>query len=185
MKKFISIAMVGLMLAFGSVAANAADFNYVEGGYTYQNIDDLSSAAWNVEGAKTVGDNLFVVGSYTNGINADYQAGTVGLGLGLRTSVSETADIYGQIEATTVVANRQDSSKYGARAEAGVRWSVSDDWEVRGGLRVLDLRDDNASTEWRGFAGVEYALTDFVKLGVEAAGKSGVATGQATVRLYF
>lgn len=185
MKKYLSVVMVGLALAFGSVAAHAADFNYLEGGYTYQSIDDLSSASWNVEGAKTVGDNLFVVGSFTNGINADYQAGTVGLGLGLRTPVADTADIYGQIEATTIVSNRKDDSKYGARAEAGVRWNVSDSWELRGGLRVLDLRNENASTEFRGFAGAEYALTKYVKVGVEASGKSGVATGQATVRLYF
>ena len=184
MKSLLNVALIGLALVMGS--ASAADYNYVQAGYSASDFTNRSADSWSVAASKELGSKLFILGDYTKGIDSDLEQGTVGVGVGLHTPISTNADIYGQVEATTVVVNRNDRTKYDYIAESGIRWQVSPSWELRGGVLASNIRSQSLDeVNWRAFGGAEYALTKFVKVGAMAIGKSGDLEGKATVRLYF
>lgn len=181
---FRAILLAASMI--GMTVANAADFNYVEASYAAQDVQNRSADSWGVAFSKEVGSKLYVLGSYEKGIDSDLRQGVAAVGVGFHTPVATAADIYAQVEATTVVADRKDSEKYGYRAESGIRWQVSDSWELRGGVLASNLREAKLdAVEWRAYAGVEYALTKYVRLSATAEGKHDELEGKAAVRLYF
>ena len=182
---FRAILLAASMI--GSVsAANAADFNYIQGSYAAQDVENRASDSWGVEVSKEVGSKLYVLGSYEKGIDSDLRQGVASVGVGFHTPVATAADIYAQVEATTIVADRKDVEKYGYRAESGIRWQVADSWEMRGGVLASNLREAKLdAVEWRAYAGVEYALTKYVRLSATAEGKHDELEGKAAVRLYF
>jgi hypothetical protein len=184
MNRLLNVALIGMALVMGS--AQAADFNYVQAGYAVTDSANRSSDSWSVAASKELGSKLYVVGNYTKGMDADLEAGVVGAGVGLHTPISTNAEIYGQVEATTVVANRNDRAKYDYRAETGVRLQLTPSLELRGGALAGNIRAQSMDeVQWRGFVGAEYALTKYVKVGATAIGKSGNMEGLATVRLYY
>lgn len=181
---FRAILLAASMI--GMTVANAADFNYVEASYAAQDVQNRSADSWGVAFSKEVGSKLYVLGSYEKGIDSDLRQGVAAVGVGFHTPVATAADIYAQVEATTVVADRKDVEKYGYRAESGIRWQVADSWEMRGGVLASNLREAKLdAVEWRAYAGVEYALTKYVRLSATAEGKHDELEGKAAVRLYF
>lgn len=186
MKKFLSAIVVAVAMLGSVSAANAADFNYIQGSYAAQDVENRASDSWGVEVSKEVGSKLYVLGSYEKGIDSDLRQGVAAVGAGFRTAVAQRADFYVQGEATTIVADRKDVEKYGYRAESGIRWQVADSWEMRGGVLASNLREAKLdAVEWRAYAGVEYALTKYVRLSATAEGKHDELEGKAAVRLYF
>lgn len=194
MKKFVAIVLAAVV-AVGAVAckpAAAADWTYVGGGYSYadvkSNVDSRSVSADAVFGEASVEltDWAFVQGRFVKGNDSDFDSSVVGLSLGLKHALDDKTDLYGKVTASSVVENRYAYDKYAYEAEAGVRAQITERVELRGGVIATELRDARLdSVRYLGTAGVEFALTPSIRLGVDVRGKSNVLEGTAGVRLYF
>lgn len=188
MKKLFSVILASA-LALGAVAcspAQAADWNYVGGGYAASDVRSVEADALFAEGSFELTKNVFVQGKFLKGMDADFDTSVVSGSIGLKTALDESTDLYGKFTAATVVENVQAFDKYAYEAEAGIRAQVTDRVELRGGVVAANLRDARFDTvQWLGTAGAEFKLTDSLRLGADVRGKDNVLEGQLGLRLYF
>lgn len=194
MNKVVSIVFAGL-IAVGALAvspAKAADWTYVSGGYTYAdakasvNNRDVSADAVFGEVSVALTDWAFVQGRFDKGMDQDFDTSVVGVSFGLNRKLDERTDLYGKVTASSVVENRYAYDKYAYEAEVGLRAQVTERVELRGGVIATELRDARLdSVRYLGTAGVEFALTPSIRLGLDVRGKDNLFEGQAGVRLYF
>lgn len=194
MKKFGAIVLAAIV-AVGALAckpADAADWTYVAGGYSYADAKssvtnrDVSADAVFGEVSVALTDWAFVQGRFDKGMDQDFDTSVVGVSFGLNRALDEKADVYGKVTATSTVENRFAYEKYAYEAEAGIRAQVTDRVELRGGVIATELRQASLSElRYLGTAGVEFALTPNIRLGADVRGKSDLLEGQVGVRLYF
>jgi len=183
MKKTMFALMAVLSLALAACKpANAADYTYVGAGYTVTDVRDASFDGYNADLSVELGDVLFVRAGYANGDDADLKLGTAKLGLGFHDELTDSTDIYGVATAIVAVDDRADFDKYTYEVEAGLRSQVTKRFELRGGVIATDV---TRSPVYMGTAGVEFALTEAIRLSADVRGKEDVLGGQLGVRFYF
>jgi len=186
MKKFFAVLITAVVLAFSAGAATAADWDYVKGGVTANDVRDVSFNAYTVGASKSLGDKFFVQGNYTNATDSDFSAGTVDLAFGVHASLLPRSDVYGKVTASVLVDDIRGLDKYAYEAEAGIRTQVLKNLELRGGVVAANLRDANLDkVEWLGTVGAELKLNDNLRLGVDVKGKNEVLIGELGLRYYF
>ncbi|RZA30827.1 MAG: Ax21 family protein [Lysobacteraceae bacterium] len=136
MKK--SLLALGLLAAlpFTASAAEGLSYNYVEGGYSATNLDDLpDSDGWGLNGSVAIAPNFHVFGGYNQQDfdSVDYGYDQWRLGLGYNHEISQNVDLvtrvaYEKLQADDVSIGgvRVDGADLdGYSAEVGVRGSLT------------------------------------------------------------
>lgn len=181
--------LFSIALAFGMIGtAAAADYSYIGASYSASDIENRSSDRYTVEGSLEVGPALYVMAGYTNGMDRDFDAGVARVGVGLHTELTEggRVDLYGQLSALAVVADRQDQRKYNYEAEVGLRNQLTENLELRGGIVASNLVDRRfEDVKYFGTVGAEFALTENWKLGLDYLGSSDYNEATLGLRVYF
>ncbi len=186
MKKFFAVLITAVALAFSAGAATAADWDYVKGGVIANDVRDVSFNAYTVGVSKSLGDNFFVQGNYTNATDSDFSAGAVDLAFGVHAKLLPRSDVYGKVTASVLVDDIRGLDKYAYEAEAGIRTQVLKNLELRGGVVAANLREaDMDRITWLGTAGAEFKLNDNLRVGLDVKGKDEVLIGELGLRYYF
>lgn len=192
MNKFVAAVVLAVVGAFAAAPASAVDWTYASAGYSYADVKDsvtnrdVSADAVFGEVSVAVTDWMFVQGRFDKGMDQNFDTSVVGVSLGLNHSLDDKTDLYGKVTASSVVENRAEYEKYAYDAELGIRAQVTERIELRGGVIVNELRDARFDDlRYMGTAGVEFALTPSIRVGLDVRGKDDVIEGQAGVRLYF
>lgn len=185
MKKIV--LALALSMGFAGTAA-AADYSYLGASYSASDIENRSSDRYTVEGSLELGPALYVQAGYTNGMDRDFDMGVARVGVGLHTSLTEggRVDLYGQVSALAVVADREDRRKFNYEAEVGLRNQLTDNFEIRGGVIASNLVDRRfEDVKYFGTVGAEFALTENWKLGLDYLGSSDYNEATLGLRVYF
>lgn len=138
--KNLTLAIVASLGMVGVANADALSYDYVGAGVTYSDIGayGAETVGATVNGSKSVGDNLFVFGSYSYGheyeLNIDYGLHQARFGIGTNVSVTNSTDLYGAVYGLygSVVRDfdSEISNSWGYGGEVGVR-SRFNDFEVK------------------------------------------------------
>ena len=140
MKK--SLLALGLLAAlpFAASAAEGLSYNYVEGGYSATNLNDLpDSDGWGLNGSVAIAPNFHVFGGYNQQDfdSVDYGYDQWRLGLGYNHEISQNVDLvtrvaYEKLQAddVSIAGVRVDGADLdGYSAEVGVRGSLTKNLE--------------------------------------------------------
>lgn len=182
----IALAFVAVAPAAFAQDSTSPRYTYIAGQYTLTDVDSKHGDGY--QGALSLGltDHIYTELSYKNGFDRDSKLGIARAGLGFHLPVSSWTDFYAIGSATTVVADRNDSKKYGYQAEAGLRSELNDRWELRGGALATNIREQKFDAlKWYGTVGVEYKISPSLSLTADALVKDQYKEGLAGIRWYF
>lgn len=194
-KTLLLTAALGCTLSTGVLAASP-NWNYVEGGYTKQDIDGTDDQnGFNVGGSFRFNDNYFVRGRYTDvsddlsiapNVAVDIDTTWVELGFGYIRSMNSTTDLYGviAIEDLEIEIEDTDLSDTGYSAHVGVKSRVADQLELFGEIGYADIDDadiDDLSLR----AGANYYFTDQLSIGADYRKLDDVDLLSANIRYSF
>lgn len=181
-KKMFAIAALLVLALAACQPAAAADYGYVSAGATAVDVRDVSADGYFGEASVELGENFFVRTGYTNGTDTDLELGTAKVGIGFHDEMTKNTDLYGIASALVVVDDRTTFDKYTYELEFGLRNQLTNSFELRGGVIVGDVSN---SPEYLGTVGLEFAVTEAIRIGADIRGKEDVLGGQLGVRLYF
>lgn len=139
--------------------AQSPDWNWVEAGYSSVDIDGLEEtdlSGYSLTGSRLLGENFFVVGSYST-VGDDFAGASVdlnelSLGVGYRMVMTDTTDFYGTIsyENIELETKSYDASESidenGYKIAIGIRSRVTADIELDGSIGYLDINDESEMT---------------------------------------
>jgi hypothetical protein len=148
MKKTLLALTLFTGLAATSVNASELSYSFVEADYAHMGELDTGSDfdGYNLRGSVALGDSFYVLGDYsqttadfTGGINIDLD--TYSLGFGFHHSISDNADLFGDLsymhgDASTLGGSANDN---GYRARFGFRGALSEKFEGTIGVTHFDL----------------------------------------------
>jgi hypothetical protein len=157
MKK--TLLALALMTGLAATSANASELSYsfVEAGYT--NLGDLDSTAddfdgFNLRGSVELGESFYILGDYTTtsstfpgGFDANFD--TYSLGFGFHHSISDKADIFGDVSylnGSIDIETTTGADDDGYRARFGFRGALSDKFEGTIGVTHYDLGEFGSDT---------------------------------------
>jgi hypothetical protein len=155
--KLGKVVLGGILLAFASIAAHAADMSYSYVDVNWVNLDadsdelgiSESADGFGVNGSVGFGENFFGFVDYRSvegdifGTNFDIDQ--VSVGLGGHYGISESADLVGRIGYTQLdasVSGFGSEDVDGFLLSAGVRGELAEDFELEGHVIYTDLGDD-------------------------------------------
>lgn len=121
MKKLIALSL----LALAPFAAQAANYDYVEGGYADFDYDDGIF----VGGSFDVAPNIRILGEFNSLDNLDITE----LGVGYHTGVADKVDVYGDLKFVDIDADD------GLGLTGGVRFAVAPRFELGGGINYYNF----------------------------------------------
>lgn len=191
MKKFNS-AVLACVLAVSSLGAVASDsvktYDYVDVAYNLGELDGLDSDnGFVVSGSKSLGDLLFVRGSFSRLNDAGVSpSDELRLGVGAKYGLTKNIDAYGSVSAIkTVNAYPFTTDSFGTSVEGGVRASLGSRFEVRGGVVTERLAEGPESWDTFGIVGASVAVTDWVAVVGDVRANSDAKFGTVGVRFTF
>jgi hypothetical protein len=139
MRKFVALGTLAV-LAVGAQAASAEGFNYnfVEGGYAFGDIESVDLSGFGVKGSWAVTPNIHVFGGYQtlnlDGVSSDLN--TLNLGVGYNWSLNDSWDLIGAASYEHAKLGTSDSG-YGLAVN--VRGRIGEAFEVDAGVKYADI----------------------------------------------
>lgn len=170
-KTIFRAGLAGLVLSAGSAIAQddpALSWSYLEGGLSHIDVDGDGETGFNVRGAAQLAEHFYLHGAWdrweVDTIFGDEDIDLIKLGLGFRTAVTATSDLF--VEASYAELELLGASTDGLRTDVGVRAAFGDriDGRVFGGVQT------DAFDEFEGILGadVAFGLTDRLGLVLSA-----------------
>ncbi|MFT5675424.1 MAG: opacity protein-like surface antigen [Paraglaciecola sp.] len=188
------LLVTALSASFSTLAASP-NWDFVELGYASVDIDDISEvspAGISLGASKLLGENIFLVGSYSK-LSDDYQGVDLdldqsSLGVGYRYGVTDSTDLYAVVSYEYLKAKASsggssvDEDDSGAGLTAGVRSRLSSSFEVDASIAYIDIGDDSETTFG---VGVNYYFTEHFAAGVSYTSSDALNTIGASLRYAF
>lgn len=194
-KNLLALTLVAGLMASASVFAadTVADpsFDYVQVLGQSRNLPVTNGYGVDVQASKTLGDTFFVAGEWDRANVNVATADEAKVGLGLRVPFLPGSNLYGEAFALHQNLNYKDwtylkdRNSWGYGVQGGIRYNLTNQFEVRGGVETEKVNHDSQWTTY-GVVGGQFNLTQ--NLAVVADAKIHSSTDriyQAGVRLSF
>jgi opacity protein-like surface antigen len=156
---------------FGALSLNAfaasPSYDFVKAGYVQADIEgagDFEPSGFQIQGFKSLNENVYLTGRYgqlgedVSGVDIDLDY--VSAGVGYRYGLTQNTDFFGEVTYEYVnldveldSISGEDDNGYGITA--GVRSMLSEQFELRGAIRYIDIEDDETAFE----IGADYFFT--------------------------
>ncbi|WP_206486186.1 porin family protein [Thalassotalea sp. G2M2-11] len=155
MKKVVLAS--ALLLSLGTAhAVESPRWDYASISYQSVDIDGDKLTGFAISGSKLLNKDFFIAGSYGNASDdvkiynsrVDVDFNTLSLGLGYRSAISQTTDLFGvisyedmEVEAS-YQGNSESESENGYGLALGVRSMLSEKIELSGSIKYIDIADE-------------------------------------------
>lgn len=167
MRKLICTVFAAALVPASAFAQQQSDIRYSYLDIAYVGLDggNESFTGLGVRGSMALNRDIFVVGEIASA-NTDSEFGDLdrtdfAVGIGYRTALNRTTDVFGRLDYLTVDMDEFGDDS-GLRATAGVRALVAPQLELRGSVQYVDLTNAdfvinlgaqfNFNDDWSGFA---------------------------------
>ncbi|MEE4380433.1 MAG: outer membrane beta-barrel protein [Pseudomonadales bacterium] len=147
----LAAGMLGLLAAQPALA-DGPNWTWIDAAYQQVDFDDVDEEAdvLNLDGSWAATELVHVFAGYRNG-EVDTRFGDIDvdeleLGIGVNPQLTETVDLYGRIGWATAeidFGGFDDVDDDGFTLAAGLRAMVLPRWELNGGMRYVDIGDDD------------------------------------------
>ena len=156
---------------FGALSLNAfaasPSYDFVKAGYVQADIEDAGDfepTGFQIQGFKSLNENVYLTGRYgqlgedVSGVDIDLDYASAGVGY--RYGLTQNTDFFGEVTYEYVnidveldSISGEDDNGYGITA--GIRSMLSEQFELRGAIRYIDIEDDETAFE----IGADYFFT--------------------------
>ncbi|CAI3938389.1 MULTISPECIES: outer membrane beta-barrel protein [Alteromonas] len=156
---------------FGALSLNAfaasPSYDFVKAGYVQADIEDAGDfepSGFQIQGFKSLNENVYLTGRYgqlgedVSGVDIDLDYASAGVGY--RYGLTQNTDFFGEVTYEYVnidveldSISGEDDNGYGITA--GIRSMLSEQFELRGAIRYIDIEDDETAFE----IGADYFFT--------------------------
>lgn len=194
MKSKAVLLICGLFSTASALAASP-NWDYVQGGYYITDIDDidgLDPKGFGIAGAKSLGKNVFVRGSYTmtndDILNGDVDFDQGNAEVGYRYKMTGSTDIYGTLayHYAEISANGPgvniSSDTDGFGATLGIRSMVTNKIDLEASAGIIRFDGDSEAIT---MLAANYYFNTNISVGVNFTNISDVSTLGALVRYSF
>ena len=162
---------------FGALSLNAfaasPSYDFVKAGYVQADIEDAGDfepSGFQIQGFKSLNENVYLTGRYgqlgedVSGVDIDLDYASAGVGY--RYGLTQNTDFFGEVTYEYVnldieldSISGEDDNGYGITA--GIRSMLSEQFELRGAIRYIDIEDDETAFE----IGADYFFTPQLSFG--------------------
>ena len=162
---------------FGALSLNAfaasPSYDFVKAGYVQADIEDAGDfepTGFQIQGFKSLNENVYLTGRYgqlgedVSGVDIDLDYASAGVGY--RYGLTQNTDFFGEVTYEYVnidveldSISGEDDNGYGITA--GIRSMLSEQFELRGAIRYIDIEDDETAFE----IGADYFFTPQLSFG--------------------
>ena len=165
MKRTILASIFGA-LSLNTFAASPS-YDFVKAGYVQADIEDAGDfepTGFQIQGFKSLNENVYLTGRYgqlgedVSGVDIDLDYASAGVGY--RYGLTQNTDFFGEVTYEYVnidveldSISGEDDNGYGITA--GIRSMLSEQFELRGAIRYIDIEDDETAFE----IGADYFFT--------------------------
>ncbi|WP_281715807.1 outer membrane beta-barrel protein [Alteromonas sp. CyTr2] len=165
MKRTILASIFGA-LSLNTFAASPS-YDFVKAGYVQADIEDAGDfepSGFQIQGFKSLNENVYLTGRYgqlgedVSGVDIDLDYASAGFGY--RYGLTQNTDFFGEVTYEYVnidveldSISGEDDNGYGITA--GIRSMLSEQFELRGAIRYIDIEDDETAFE----IGADYFFT--------------------------
>lgn len=165
MKRTILASIFGA-LSLNTFAASPS-YDFVKAGYVQADIEDAGDfepSGFQIQGFKSLNENVYLTGRYgqlgedVSGVDIDLDYASAGVGY--RYGLTQNTDFFGEVTYEYVnidveldSISGEDDNGYGITA--GIRSMLSEQFELRGAIRYIDIEDDETAFE----IGADYFFT--------------------------
>ena len=165
MKRTILASIFGV-LSLNAFAASPS-YDFVKAGYVQADIEDAGDfepTGFQIQGFKSLNENVYLTGRYgqlgedVSGVDIDLDYASAGVGY--RYGLTQNTDFFGEVTYEYVnidveldSISGEDDNGYGITA--GIRSMLSEQFELRGAIRYIDIEDDETAFE----IGADYFFT--------------------------
>ncbi|MEC9334158.1 MAG: outer membrane beta-barrel protein [Pseudomonadota bacterium] len=165
MKRTILASIFGA-LSLNTFAASPS-YDFVKAGYVQADIEDAGDfepSGFQIQGFKSLNENVYLTGGYgqlgedVSGVDIDLDYASAGVGY--RYGLTQNTDFFGEVTYEYVnidveldSISGEDDNGYGITA--GIRSMLSEQFELRGAIRYIDIEDDETAFE----IGADYFFT--------------------------
>ncbi|MEC7480868.1 MAG: outer membrane beta-barrel protein [Pseudomonadota bacterium] len=156
---------------FGALSLNAfaasPSYDFVKAGYVQADIEDAGDfepSGFQIQGFKSLNENVYLTGRYgqlgedVSGVDIDLDYASAGVGY--RYGLTQNTDFFGEVTYEYVnldveldSISGEDDNGYGITA--GIRSMLSEQFELRGAIRYIDIEDNETAFE----IGADYFFT--------------------------
>ncbi len=156
---------------FGALSLNAfaasPSYDFVKAGYVQADIEDAGDfepTGFQIQGFKSLNENVYLTGRYgqlgedVSGVDIDLDYASAGVGY--RYGLTQNTDLFSEVTYEYVnldieldSISGEDDNGYGITA--GIRSMLSEQFELRGAIRYIDIEDDETAFE----IGADYFFT--------------------------
>ena len=156
---------------FGALSLNAfaasPSYDFVKAGYVQADIEDAGDFEPNgfqIQGFKSLNENVYLTGRYgqlsedVSGVDIDLDYASAGIGY--RYGLTANTDFFGEVTYEYVNLDveldgisGEDDNGYGVTA--GIRSMLTEQFELRGAIRYIDIEEDDTAFE----IGADYFFT--------------------------
>ena len=156
---------------FGALSLNAfaasPSYDFVKAGYVQADIEDAGNfepTGFQIQGFKSLNENVYLTGRYgqlsedVSGVDIDLDY--VSAGVGYRYGLTQNTDFFSEVTYEYVnldieldSISGEDDNGYGITA--GIRSMLSEQFELRGAIRYIDIEEDETAFE----IGADYFFT--------------------------
>ena len=156
---------------FGALSLNAfaasPSYDFVKAGYVQADIEDAGDFEPNgfqIQGFKSLNENVYLTGRYgqlsedVSGVDIDLDYASAGIGY--RYGLTANTDFFGEVTYEYVNLDveldgisGEDDNGYGV--SAGIRSMLTEQFELRGAIRYIDIEEDDTAFE----IGADYFFT--------------------------
>ena len=156
---------------FGALSLNAfaasPSYDFVKAGYVQADIEDAGDfepTGFQIQGFKSLNENVYLTGRYgqlgedVSGVDIDLDYASAGVGY--RYGLTQNTDFFGEVTYEYVnldieldSISGEDDNGYGITA--GIRSMLSEQFELRGAIRYIDIEEDETAFE----IGADYFFT--------------------------
>lgn len=178
-----------VLLASQPAVAQGPNWTWIDAAYQQVDFDDVDEEAdvLGLDGSWAATERVHVFTGYRNG-DVDTRFGALDvdeleLGIGVNPQLTETVDLYGRVGWATAeidLGGFDDVDDDGFTLAAGLRAMVLPRWELNGGLRHVDLGDDDTELT----LGTVYNFTPRVAVTGDVAFGDDATTWGIGVRFY-
>ena len=165
MKRTILASIFGA-LSLNTFAASPS-YDFVKAGYVQADIEDAGDfepSGFQIQGFKSLNENVYLTGRYgqlgedVSGVDIDLDYASAGVGY--RYGLTQNTDFFGEVTYEYVnldieldSISGEDDNGYGITA--GIRSMLSEQFELRGAIRYIDIEEDETAFE----IGADYFFT--------------------------
>jgi hypothetical protein len=178
MKKTILASAVLSLLSFGALADNPS-FDMVEVGYTEFDFDDFDIDGFELKASKSINDNFYIAGDYTNLTESGVDLNLTTVGFGYKNDFSSTSTFFSELDYAKFDGPGFDDDGY--EVTVGVRTMMSDQLELKAAVEYLDIEGDTTSL----VLGAAYDLSDSLAIYTDYKYESDLSRYGVGVRFNF